>query len=71
MVFDVLRVEGRDVIGGRYGERRLTLEALRLDGPRWRTPEAFDDGEALWEAVCEHEREGVVANAAVWQVRTW
>ena len=27
----------------------------------WRTPEAFDDGAALWEAVCEHELEGVVA----------
>jgi ATP-dependent DNA ligase len=21
----------------------------------------FDDGEALWEAVCEHELEGVIA----------
>jgi ATP-dependent DNA ligase len=26
-----------------------------------RAPEAFDDCEALWEAVCEHELEGVVA----------
>ena len=25
------------------------------------TPQSFDDGEALWEAVCEHELEGVVA----------
>jgi ATP-dependent DNA ligase len=24
-------------------------------------PEAFDDGPSLWEAVCEHELEGVVA----------
>jgi ATP-dependent DNA ligase len=23
-------------------------------------PESSDDGEALWEAVCEHELEGVV-----------
>jgi ATP-dependent DNA ligase len=23
--------------------------------------EVFDDGEALWEAICEHELEGVVA----------
>jgi ATP-dependent DNA ligase len=28
---------------------------------RSRTPQAFDDGEALWAAVCEHELEGVVA----------
>jgi hypothetical protein len=34
---------------------------MRLDGPQWRTPEAFDDGEALWQAVCEHELEGLVA----------
>jgi ATP-dependent DNA ligase len=29
--------------------------------PQWRTPQAFDDGEAQWEAVCSHELEGVVA----------
>ena len=32
-----------------------------LDAPGWRTPEVFDDGEALWEAVCQHELEGIVA----------
>ncbi len=31
-------------------------------GAAWRTPaEMFDDGEALFEAVCERELEGVVA----------
>jgi hypothetical protein len=44
-----------------YRERRQLLEQLGLDGPRWRVPEAFDDGAALWEAVCEHELEGLVA----------
>ena len=34
--------------------RRLILEELRVDGPQWRTPETFDKGQALWEAVCEH-----------------
>jgi ATP-dependent DNA ligase len=34
---------------------------LQFDGAQWRTPQAFDDGEALWEAVCAHELEGVVA----------
>jgi ATP-dependent DNA ligase len=33
----------------------------QLNSTRWRTPEAFDDGEALWQAVCEHELEGIVA----------
>jgi hypothetical protein len=37
------------------------LEQLGLNGRHGRTPGAFDDGHALWEAVCEHELEGVVA----------
>jgi hypothetical protein len=37
---------------------------MNLHGPHWQTPEAFDDGEALWKAVCEHELEGVVASVA-------
>jgi bifunctional non-homologous end joining protein LigD len=61
MAFDVLSVEGEPVISLPYSERRRILAELRLDAPQWRTPEAFDDGEALWAAVCEHELEGVVA----------
>jgi bifunctional non-homologous end joining protein LigD len=61
MVFDVLSVEGEPVVSRPYRERRRILEELRLDSRQWRTPETFDDGEALWEAVCEHELEGVVA----------
>lgn len=61
VAFDVLSVDGRSVVGEPYSERRRILEEVGLDGPRWRTPEAFDDGAALWEAVCEHELEGVVA----------
>jgi hypothetical protein len=44
-----------------YSERRLILEDL--NGPRWRTPQAFDDGEAPWNAVCAHELEGVVGKS--------
>ena len=43
-----------------YSERRLVLEGIQLDGPQWRTPERFDGGAAPWEAVCQHELEGVV-----------
>jgi ATP-dependent DNA ligase len=28
---------------------------------QWRTPEVFDDGQALWAVVVEHELDGVVA----------
>lgn len=61
MVFDVLCLDGEDVSGQPYIERRRILEGLGLDGPYWRTPDVFDDGQALWDAVCEHELEGVVA----------
>lgn len=61
MAFDVLSVEGEPVVSRPYSERRRILEGLQLNAAHWRTPEVFDDGEALWEAVCEHELEGVVA----------
>jgi bifunctional non-homologous end joining protein LigD len=61
MVFDVISVEGESVTSLPYSHRRALLEDLRIDGPQWRTPQTFDDGEALWEAACEHELEGVVA----------
>jgi hypothetical protein len=28
------------------------LEALNLNGIYWQTPETFDDGNALFDAVC-------------------
>jgi bifunctional non-homologous end joining protein LigD len=37
------------------------LVSLGLDAPGWATSEAFEDGEALYAAVCEHGLEGVVA----------
>jgi bifunctional non-homologous end joining protein LigD len=61
MIFDVLRVEGEDAMCLPYQERRALLEALELDGPAWRTPEVFDDGEALLEATSGLGLEGVVA----------
>jgi bifunctional non-homologous end joining protein LigD len=61
MIFDVLRVQGQDAMCLPYGERRALLEALELDGPAWRTPHVFDDGEALLEATGGLGLEGVVA----------
>jgi bifunctional non-homologous end joining protein LigD len=59
--FDLLRLDGHDLTRKPYRERWRLLQALALDGRAWRVPEAFEDGQALWEAVCEHELEGVVA----------
>lgn len=42
--------------------RRL-LEALNPNDAHGQTPEAFDDGEALFEVVCKPGLEGVVAKA--------
>jgi bifunctional non-homologous end joining protein LigD len=61
MVFDLLSLDGQDFTGAPYSERRAQLEALDLNGTHWQTPETFDDGELLFDAVCEHELEGVVA----------
>ena len=61
MVFDLLGVDGEDLTRAPYFERRAQLEELNVNGVHWQTPETFDDGEALFEAVCAHELEGVVA----------
>jgi bifunctional non-homologous end joining protein LigD len=61
VIFDVLSLEGEDLMRAPHSERRARLEALDLNGAYWRTPETFDDGEALFEAVCERELEGIVA----------
>jgi bifunctional non-homologous end joining protein LigD len=52
VIFDVLSLEGVSLMRAPYSERRAQLEALNLNGLYWRTPEVFDDGAALFEAVC-------------------
>jgi bifunctional non-homologous end joining protein LigD len=61
VIFDVLRVKRRDLTRTPYIERRQVLEGLKLQGPSWATCERFDDGQALFIAVCELGFEGVVA----------
>lgn len=60
-VFDVMTLDGRDVTALPWTHRRELLEDLRLDGPHWRTPEVFDDGDALLAATAADGLEGVVA----------
>jgi bifunctional non-homologous end joining protein LigD len=61
MIFDLLSLDGRSLLSLPDSKRRAELEELDLHGPYWHTPETFDDGDALFEAVCERELEGVVA----------
>jgi hypothetical protein len=53
----------RDTTTRSYAERRGELEKLGLDGPAWTTCETFDDGRALFTAVCELGFEGVIAKS--------
>ena len=61
VIFDVLTLNGESVMHLPYSERRSQLEALNLSGPYWQTPGTFEDGAALFEAVCGHGLEGIVA----------
>ncbi len=61
MIFDVLRLDGGDLTGHTYAERRGVLDALGLAGRHWLTPPMFADGEATTAAAGEHGLEGVMA----------
>jgi bifunctional non-homologous end joining protein LigD len=60
VAFDVLRVEGHDVMCNPWHERRALLDDLGVERPGVRLSDVFDDGQALFDAVVEHGLEGVV-----------
>jgi bifunctional non-homologous end joining protein LigD len=62
VLFDLLWLDGHSLMELPYAERRARLDALELDGERWRTP-AFQAGEgsALLQATREQGLEGIVA----------
>ena len=60
-VFDVLAVEGLSTTIQPYAERRAILEQLDPENERVKLVATFEDGEALFAAVCERGLEGVVA----------
>jgi bifunctional non-homologous end joining protein LigD len=61
VAFDVLRVDGHDLTCNPWSDRRSVLEQLELSSPLCLVADAFDDGEALFQAVCSHGLEGIVA----------
>jgi bifunctional non-homologous end joining protein LigD len=61
LIFDLLRLDGRDLLDRPWSARRELLDSLDLNGPRWLVPPYFLDGRATLAAVEENGLEGVVA----------
>ena len=59
MVFDVMRLDGRDLTSLPLAERRAILEGLDLGG--WQVPPTYDDGLMLREATLAQGLEGIVS----------
>ncbi|MXG90546.1 non-homologous end-joining DNA ligase [Nocardioides flavescens] len=61
MVFDLLRLDGRDLTSLPLGERRRMLGELGLEHTTWQVPAAYDDGAMLHEATLAQGLEGIVS----------
>lgn len=65
MVFDLLRLDGEDLTGAPWHERRARLEDLAgpdgLGATGWQVPAAYDDGAMLLQATLTQGLEGVVS----------
>ena len=63
MVFDVLRMDGREVVGLPLEQRRDLLERLDLEsnGPGWQVPPQYEDGDLLSQATLAQGLEGVIS----------
>lgn len=59
MVFDVLRLDGRDLTGLPWTERRAVLDDLDLAS--WQVPSTYDDGAMLHEVTHAQGLEGIVS----------
>ncbi len=61
-IFDLLYLDGRNLMGLPYEQRRERLEQLGLTGPAWRVPAAHGgSGKRLLEATAAQGLEGIVA----------
>ena len=60
MVFDLLRLDGRDLTQQPLEERRTALAGLGLDGS-WQVPSSYDDGGMLFDATLQQGLEGIVS----------
>lgn len=61
LVFDLLRLDGRDLTREPLAVRRELLEGLGLTDVAWQVPGTYDDGAMLLEATRQQQLEGVVS----------
>jgi bifunctional non-homologous end joining protein LigD len=61
IVFDLLRLDGRDLTGEPLSVRRAELEALGIGSQHWQVPPTYDDGPMLCAATAQQGLEGVVS----------
>ncbi len=61
VVFDLLHLDGHDLLGLPLADRRHLLEQVLDPGPRWRISPTHDDGPAILEAATARGLEGLVA----------
>jgi bifunctional non-homologous end joining protein LigD len=60
MVFDLLRLDGRDLTAEPLEERRDLLRGLGINGS-WQVPASYDDGAMLFDATLQQGLEGIVS----------
>jgi len=59
--FDLLYLDGETLTDKPWRERRALLEQLDIANPHVSVNEVFEDGAALFSAVCDRGLEGIVA----------
>jgi bifunctional non-homologous end joining protein LigD len=61
VVFDLLRLDGRDLTPLPLAERRPLLQGLGLASTSWQVSPVYDDGPMLFEATRDQGLEGIVS----------
>jgi bifunctional non-homologous end joining protein LigD len=61
LLFDLMHLDGLDLTPLPLEQRRQVLADLVEEGPRWRVPPAYDDGQVLLDATRAQGLEGIVS----------
>ena len=61
IVFDALRLDGRDLTGEPWETRREVLDSLGIGSAHWQVPPVYDDGAMLLEATKQQGLEGILS----------